>query len=431
MSFPPPGFKFSEQEPIAMEEPSPDEKNAFPEALPGVGVPLFEPLEVDPKREAELQPEAEADAAALAAGEVESKLEADAPDEVVLDKEEAQEEAEKREKEEEAEERREETEEAKGPLTREAEQEMDQKRSEDERGLHEPLTPELEPAPLAESAMDNPLEGIGEQGELASFLPVDLREQMEQSFAVNFSGVKVFRGSKLAEENGARAFAMGEELHFAPGAYNPETPEGQQLIGHELAHVVQQRKGKVRPDPSPEEVYPAGIAVNTDSGLEQEADEKGAAAAQGKQVSTGGTPAGPLQSAPPVAQGWMGALGRALAGAGRWVMRSIGRAPKRRGPVGKPVQAPQVPRNPYLTKPQGALEKSKRSFERLLKEHKKKLRDYKQNPDAFDNLGKLKQVPPEVRQRIVRGRILELQRQMEKHKGELKKIEKALKQSGK
>ena len=35
----------------------------------------------------------------------------------------------------------------------------------------------------------------------------------------------------------------GDEIHFAPGAYNPGSLQGQRLLGHELAHVVQQRKG--------------------------------------------------------------------------------------------------------------------------------------------------------------------------------------------
>ena len=39
----------------------------------------------------------------------------------------------------------------------------------------------------------------------------------------------------------ARAFATGTDVYFAGGEYNPGTAEGDKLIAHELAHVVQQR----------------------------------------------------------------------------------------------------------------------------------------------------------------------------------------------
>lgn len=39
----------------------------------------------------------------------------------------------------------------------------------------------------------------------------------------------------------ARAFATGSDVYFAQGEYNPGSASGDQLIAHELAHVVQQR----------------------------------------------------------------------------------------------------------------------------------------------------------------------------------------------
>ena len=39
----------------------------------------------------------------------------------------------------------------------------------------------------------------------------------------------------------ARAFATGTDVYFAKGEYNPGSAEGDRLIAHELAHVVQQR----------------------------------------------------------------------------------------------------------------------------------------------------------------------------------------------
>ena len=39
----------------------------------------------------------------------------------------------------------------------------------------------------------------------------------------------------------ARAFATGNDVYFAQNEYKPNTSDGDRLIAHELAHVVQQR----------------------------------------------------------------------------------------------------------------------------------------------------------------------------------------------
>ncbi len=39
----------------------------------------------------------------------------------------------------------------------------------------------------------------------------------------------------------AKAFATGTDVYFAKGQYNPGSSDGDRLIAHELAHVVQQR----------------------------------------------------------------------------------------------------------------------------------------------------------------------------------------------
>jgi hypothetical protein len=68
-----------------------------------------------------------------------------------------------------------------------------------------------------------------------------------------------------AQRIGAIAFTLGSDIYFAPGRFQPETPHGQQLLGH-VAHVVQQRAGGVR---NPLE---SGLAVVQDHALEAEAD---------------------------------------------------------------------------------------------------------------------------------------------------------------
>ncbi len=46
-----------------------------------------------------------------------------------------------------------------------------------------------------------------------------------------------------ARSVGARAFAVGDNIVFAPGEYAPSSASGRHLLAHELAHVVQQRGG--------------------------------------------------------------------------------------------------------------------------------------------------------------------------------------------
>ncbi len=95
-------------------------------------------------------------------------------------------------------------------------------------------------------------------------LPAALRARMEGVFGADFSAVRVHVGPQ-AGSIGAIAFAAGADLYFTPGSYRPETAEGRRLIGHELAHVVQQRQGRVRAAAS-------GLCVVQDPALEAEAE---------------------------------------------------------------------------------------------------------------------------------------------------------------
>ncbi len=87
-----------------------------------------------------------------------------------------------------------------------------------------------------------------------------------------------------------------------------------------------------------------------------------------------------------------------------------------------------IKNNVYLNKGKDQVLKSKRSYQKLLQEHQQKLRDYKLNPDKFDNKGILKNASnKQIREKIIEGRIKELSSQIHKHKTELIKIEEALK----
>lgn len=59
----------------------------------------------------------------------------------------------------------------------------------------------------------------------------------------DFSGVRVHTDSESDQLNkslGAKAFTTGSDIYFSANSYNPGTSEGQELIHHELTHVVQQ-----------------------------------------------------------------------------------------------------------------------------------------------------------------------------------------------
>ncbi len=80
-------------------------------------------------------------------------------------------------------------------------------------------------------------------------LPVAARAPMEQAFGADFSGVKVHtdgQADALNRSLQARAFTTGQDIFFRSGAYNPTSRGGQELIAHELTHVVQQNGNTIR-----------------------------------------------------------------------------------------------------------------------------------------------------------------------------------------
>lgn len=95
-------------------------------------------------------------------------------------------------------------------------------------------------------------------------LPPPVCQMMESHFRTSFADVRVHVG-QLAAAVGARAVTHGSHIHFAPGHYDPESPAGRGVLALELAHVVQQRSGRVR------NPLGSGLAIVRDAGLEMEA----------------------------------------------------------------------------------------------------------------------------------------------------------------
>lgn len=74
-------------------------------------------------------------------------------------------------------------------------------------------------------------------------LPDAQRTQFQQSLNTDLSNVRVHTGAAAnasAAANGARAFAVGQDIAFADGQYQPGTPAGDRLLAHEVAHTAQQ-----------------------------------------------------------------------------------------------------------------------------------------------------------------------------------------------
>ncbi|MDX2304008.1 MAG: DUF4157 domain-containing protein [Microscillaceae bacterium] len=107
-------------------------------------------------------------------------------------------------------------------------------------------------------------------------MPQNVKNQMEGSFQTDFSDVQI-KESPQANQVGALAYTQGNEITFAPGKFQPHNQEGQELLGHELAHVLQQRSQQVQATTQSQ-----GLPVNDDPVLENEADLLGKLAARKK-----------------------------------------------------------------------------------------------------------------------------------------------------
>jgi len=82
-------------------------------------------------------------------------------------------------------------------------------------------------------------------GPAAAPLDPAVRSAMETSFGHDFTRVRVHAdpaSARSAHSRNARAYASGEDIVFASGQYAPHTARGKELLAHELAHVVQQRR---------------------------------------------------------------------------------------------------------------------------------------------------------------------------------------------
>ena len=97
--------------------------------------------------------------------------------------------------------------------------------------------------------LENSIESVRGSGQSLS---ENIKEPMEQAFGADFSGVKVHtdgQSDQLNQSIQARAFTTGQDIFFREGQYDPGSRGGQELLAHELTHVVQQNGGAVQRQP--------------------------------------------------------------------------------------------------------------------------------------------------------------------------------------
>ncbi|PZV12172.1 MAG: hypothetical protein DCF20_18070 [Pseudanabaena sp.] len=79
-------------------------------------------------------------------------------------------------------------------------------------------------------------------------LDPNLQVKMGQAMGADFSNVKVHTDSQSDQLNQSiqsKAFTTGQDVFFRQGEYDPGSRGGQELIAHELSHVVQQNEGTI------------------------------------------------------------------------------------------------------------------------------------------------------------------------------------------
>ena len=135
---------------------------------------------------------------------------------------------------------------------------------------HSPLEQQSRQSASAHLHSAEPLHGGDFNGQT---LTPRVHRAMERLSGIDLSSLSIHAESPLPATFGARAFVCGDQIHFAPGEYDPWTSEGWRVLGHEVAHVVQQRLGRVAR-------CPGSGALVSDPGLEAEADAAGDYAAQ-------------------------------------------------------------------------------------------------------------------------------------------------------
>ena len=111
-------------------------------------------------------------------------------------------------------------------------------------------------------------------------LPAETRAFMEPRFGADFSAVRLHTDShaaQLSRDINAQAFTQGPDIFIGAGKYNPGTSAGNELLAHELTHVVQQGAAGSAPaqrQPARRKAGPGRHAIISRRYYAQQADRK-------------------------------------------------------------------------------------------------------------------------------------------------------------
>jgi hypothetical protein len=110
-------------------------------------------------------------------------------------------------------------------------------------------------------------------------LSSDVRAKMEPRLGADLSGARIHTSGESAQASqqlGARAFTVGEDVHFNAGEYAPGTKEGDRLLAHELTHVVQGQRTGIQRKAEHDDAKGGGAEVSQPGEpAEKEADKVG------------------------------------------------------------------------------------------------------------------------------------------------------------
>jgi hypothetical protein len=96
-------------------------------------------------------------------------------------------------------------------------------------------------------------------------LDASTRERVSEQLGDPLADVRVHDDAvagELARAVSARAFTTGADVYFAAGEHRPGTTDGDELLAHELTHVVQQRGA---PTSGPMQVSEPGDALEVEA----------------------------------------------------------------------------------------------------------------------------------------------------------------------
>lgn len=114
---------------------------------------------------------------------------------------------------------------------------------------------------------------IGHARQSGSGLPDHARHHFESALGTDLTAVRVHTGTQhnqIARSLKAKALTTGSDIFFGQGYYRPGTRDGDRLLAHELAHVVQQSSGDV---PAGGQIEPGLTMGEAKDAHEQEADQ--------------------------------------------------------------------------------------------------------------------------------------------------------------